>query len=196
MCPPATTQEGDWFHQQTAKLLYLCKCVRPECLTTVAFLATRVTKVDQDDLGKLRRVIRYISHTRTRGIRLRPSLLGTTVRAYIDAAYGVHSDCKSHTGCPITYRLSNSHRGRRTSLRAIRETDNSDQVEHGSRACSNIGLGKSGLPRTQLHRCTRPQRPAGRTPAGQPILHGAPKQREINRDEDATHQEPLLLDNR
>jgi hypothetical protein len=68
-------------------------------LTTVAFLATR--QADQDDLGKLRRVLRYLSNTREGGLCLRPGLLGTTVRAYIDAAYGVHSDCKSHTGSAI-----------------------------------------------------------------------------------------------
>lgn len=101
MCPPATKEEADWFHQNTAKLLYLCKRVRPECLTTVAFLATRVTKTDQEDLGKLRRVLRYISCTRGRGLCLRPGSLGIQVRAYIDAAYGVHQDCKSHTGCAI-----------------------------------------------------------------------------------------------
>ena len=35
-----------WFHKYVAKLLYLCKRVRPECLAAVAFLATRVTKSD------------------------------------------------------------------------------------------------------------------------------------------------------
>ena len=33
-----------WFHCILAKLLYLAKRVRPECLTAVSYLATRVTK--------------------------------------------------------------------------------------------------------------------------------------------------------
>ena len=100
-CPPADKDEAIWFHQNAAKLLYLCKRVRPECLTTVAFLSTRVTKADKDDLGKLKRVLRYLSGTKGRGVCLRPGQLGVRVRAYIDAAYGVHEDGKSHTGCAI-----------------------------------------------------------------------------------------------
>jgi hypothetical protein len=101
-CPETTLQDRDWFHQQTAKMLYVSKRVRPECLTTVAFLATRVTKSDMDDLAKLKRLLKYLRSTAGRGICLRPGVIGTQVRAYIDAAYGVHVDGKSHTGCAIT----------------------------------------------------------------------------------------------
>jgi hypothetical protein len=99
---PATEAEKLDFHRQVAKMLYLAKRVRPECLTTVSFLATRVTKCDSDDLGKLRRLLRYVRATRERGIVLRPGSGGVSVRAYIDAAYGVHVDGKSHTGSAIT----------------------------------------------------------------------------------------------
>ena len=69
----------------------------------MAFLSTRVTKTDKEDLGKLRRVLRYISRGtyKGRGLCLRPGQLGMCVRAFIDAAYGVHEDGKSHTGCAI-----------------------------------------------------------------------------------------------
>jgi Reverse transcriptase (RNA-dependent DNA polymerase) len=99
--PKATESEAKWFHTHVAKILYLAKRVKPECLTAVAFLSTRVTMSDIDDLAKLRRLLGYIRHTRTRGIVLR---VGRTmmVKAYIDAAYGVHQDSgKSHTGCAI-----------------------------------------------------------------------------------------------
>lgn len=84
-----------------AKLLYLAKRVRPECLTAVSFLATRVTSCDIDDMAKLRRVLGYLRGTRERGITLK---IGDhmTPKAYIDAAYGVHAESgKSHTGCSI-----------------------------------------------------------------------------------------------
>ena len=42
--------------------------------------------------------MRYIRETRDRGIVLRPGKLGVQVRVYIDAAYGIHADGKSHTG--------------------------------------------------------------------------------------------------
>ena len=99
--PRATELETKWFHTHVAKILYLAKRVKPECLTAVAFLSTRVTVADIDDLAKLRRLLEYIKHTRTRGIVLRigPTMI---VRAYIDAAYGAHQDSgKSHTGCAI-----------------------------------------------------------------------------------------------
>ena len=97
----ATTEENKWFHSVTAKVLYLAKRVRPECLTAVAFLSTRVNECDQDDLSKLKRLLGYLKGTRERGIVLR---IGEhmRVRAYIDAAYGVHQESgKSHTGCSI-----------------------------------------------------------------------------------------------
>jgi hypothetical protein len=98
----ATKEEAKDFHRQVAKMLYLAKRVRPECLPAVAFLATRVTKCDEDDLGKLRRLVRYVRATRERGLVLRPGARGMQVRAYIDAAYGVHVDGKSHTGSGVT----------------------------------------------------------------------------------------------
>jgi hypothetical protein len=101
----ATPAEAKWFHLHhkfVAKVLYAAKRVLPECLTTVAFLATRVTKCDQDDMKKLVRLLRYIIASAGRGIVLRPGARGLQVRAWIDAAYGVHADGKSHTGSVIT----------------------------------------------------------------------------------------------
>jgi hypothetical protein len=79
-------------------MLYLAKKSRPECLTAVAFLATRITKCTEHDREKLTRLLRYVSDTRERGIVLRPGKRGIAVRVYIDAAYGVHTDGKSRTG--------------------------------------------------------------------------------------------------
>lgn len=97
----ATAEQAKRFHSLVAKLLYLAKRVRADCLTAIAFLTTRVQACDIDDVAKLNRVLAYLRGTRDRGIVLRvgPTLV---VRAYIDAAYGVHqSSGKSHTGCVI-----------------------------------------------------------------------------------------------
>lgn len=98
---PVEEHEQDWFRSNVAKLLYLGKRARPEILTATTFLATRAAKADSDDIGKLRRVIRYLRGSAGRGIRLCPGALGVSVRAYVDAAYGVHMDGKSHTGVSI-----------------------------------------------------------------------------------------------
>ena len=90
--------EKDRFHRLVAKCLYLAKRTRPEILTTVAFLCTRVTKSNLDDVKKLDRLLSYISGTKERGIVLCPGLRGIQVRTFIDAAYGVHADFKSSSG--------------------------------------------------------------------------------------------------
>jgi hypothetical protein len=88
------------FHTRVAKLLYLAKRTRPECLTAAAFLSTRVQVCDIDDCAKLRRVLGYIQGTAERGIKLTMSD-PPVVRAHIDASYRVHTDSgRSHTGCP------------------------------------------------------------------------------------------------
>ena len=84
-----------------AKLSYLAKRAKPECLTAVAYLATRVTRCTTDDVDKLKRLLKYVAATRERGVVFRPGSLGICVRVFIDAAYGVHADGKSHTGSCI-----------------------------------------------------------------------------------------------
>ena len=86
------------FHNMVAKLLYLAKRTKPECLTAVSFLAMRVTRCTADDIGKLARLVRYIRRTKDRGVVLRPGQLGIRVRVFVDAAFGVHTDFRSHTG--------------------------------------------------------------------------------------------------
>jgi hypothetical protein len=102
-----TEEERARFHSIVAKLLYLAKRTKPECLTAVSFLATRVTRCTADDIGKLTRLLRYIRRTKDRGVVLRPGHLGISVRVFVDAAFGVHADLRSHTGsCIVTSFLS------------------------------------------------------------------------------------------
>ena len=94
----ATDDESKWLHTNVAKMLYLSKRVRPECLTAVSFLTTRVLCCDIDDLAKLRRLLGYLLATRERGIVIKVGEL-IQVKVYIDAAYGVHEDSgRSHGG--------------------------------------------------------------------------------------------------
>ena len=86
------------FHRLVAKMLYLAKRARPDCLTAVAYLATRVTRCSVDDLGKLERLLKYLNDTKDRGIVFEAGAKGIVVSALIDAAYGVHPDGRSYTG--------------------------------------------------------------------------------------------------
>ena len=94
----ATSDEQTEFHRIVAKILYLAKRARPDCLTAVAFLATRVSKCDEDDISKLKRLVKYIRATQDRGLIFRIGAGGISVRLLVDAAYGAHEDGKSHTG--------------------------------------------------------------------------------------------------
>jgi hypothetical protein len=99
--PKATAVESKWFHTYVMKMLYLSKRVKPECLTSVFFLTTRVQCCDIDDIAKLKRLLGYLRGSRERGIVLRVGD-DLQVKTYIDASYGVHQDSgKSHTGCVI-----------------------------------------------------------------------------------------------
>jgi hypothetical protein len=98
---PLDTQSKKQFHSMTAKLLYLSKRIRPDILTAVSFLTTRVQNPTEEDQSKLERVLKYIKATKTLGIVLEADKF-ITVIAYVDAAYGVHDDYKSHTGATIT----------------------------------------------------------------------------------------------
>jgi Reverse transcriptase (RNA-dependent DNA polymerase) len=61
--PLCSEERRKEFHSIVAKLLYLTKKSRPECLTAVAFLATRVSKCTEHDWEKLVRLLRYVNET-------------------------------------------------------------------------------------------------------------------------------------
>ena len=53
-------------------------------------------------MGKLKRVLRYLLGTKHMGITLEADSQIIRLRCFVDASYGVHRDCKSHTGTVIS----------------------------------------------------------------------------------------------
>jgi hypothetical protein len=98
-------KDQDCFHSTVAKLLYLAKRVKPGLLTGISYLTTRVKKANIDDVKKLFRIIDFLRGNKDCGIKLpirenyRENILA--IRAFIDAAFGLHFDFKSHTGIVI-----------------------------------------------------------------------------------------------
>ena len=86
--------------QTAAKVMYLAKRVRPECLVACSFLASRVNVATEEDMSKLMRLLKYLNGTKDIGLRLMGDTY-LTVIAFIDASFGVHMDFKSHTGIAI-----------------------------------------------------------------------------------------------
>jgi len=89
------------FHSRVATLLYLGLRARPDILTAVSFLSSRVSKCTEEDWGKLERVLMYLNGCPEMGIVLKGSE-GFRVMAYVDASFAVHGDMKSHTGGILT----------------------------------------------------------------------------------------------
>ena len=89
------------FHRSTAQLLFLSQRARPDMQTLASFLTKRVRSPDEDYWGKLRRGLMYLKGTLHMKLNITVDSL-TTIKWYVDALYGVHSDCKGHTGMMMT----------------------------------------------------------------------------------------------
>ena len=98
----------DAFHSIVQKLLWIMKRARPDLETAVSFLCTRVTKSDEDDWLKLRRVIAFIQCTLNDTRIIGASDL-TKIFTWIDAAYAVNPDMRSQTGGAMSMGLGVLH---------------------------------------------------------------------------------------
>ena len=88
------------YHHTTAQLLFLSR-VRRDIQTAIAFLTTRVKAPDEDDWGKLKRVLKYLNGTRSLSLTLSADSL-SILKWYIDASHQIHADCRGHTGALFT----------------------------------------------------------------------------------------------
>ena len=99
--PRLDKAKSDRFHSVVAKLLYISKRGRLDIQLAIAFLCTRVSCCTDEDWTKLKRVLRYLHGTLHEFLVLGADCL-TRLRTWVDAAYGVHHDMKSHTGGAIS----------------------------------------------------------------------------------------------
>ena len=90
------------FHHTTAQLLFMAPRARRDIQMAVAFLTTRVkSPADEDNWGKLKRVLRYLNGTKYLKLSISVNDLGI-LKWYIDGAHNVHWDCKGHAGAMFT----------------------------------------------------------------------------------------------
>ena len=99
--PKLGSKKADLFHHIVAKLLYVTKRCRLDIQLAIAFLTTRVQSPSQQDWVKLKRVLQYLHGTIDEYLTLGANSI-SVMDTYVDAAYAVHDDMKSHTGGVIT----------------------------------------------------------------------------------------------
>ncbi len=85
------------FHHTVAQLLLMAMRARRDIQTDVVFLTTRVKAPDEDDWGKLKRVLKYLNGTKFLKLTLSVENLGM-LKWYVDGSHNVHWDCKGHRG--------------------------------------------------------------------------------------------------
>ena len=84
------------FHHNVTKLLFICNRTRHEIQTPIMFLTTREQEPEEDDWGKLKRVVKYLNVTQKLGLILKADEIGI-IKWYLDVSNAIHNDCCSHT---------------------------------------------------------------------------------------------------
>ena len=90
-------KKAENFHSVVASLLFISRRCRLDIQIAVAFLCTRVSEPDLDDWNKLRRVLQYLRGTIDLTLTIGADDIAE-MKSWVDVSYGIHDDCKSHTG--------------------------------------------------------------------------------------------------
>ena len=85
------------FHSFVMKAMFLCKRGRSDVQPAISFLASRVTEPNEGDWKKLLRVLLFLKTTKDDLLSLEADDT-QTLKWYVDAAFAVHGDMRSHTG--------------------------------------------------------------------------------------------------
>jgi hypothetical protein len=93
--------KAELFHTFVAKGLFLCKRARPDIQPAISFLSTRVKGANQGDWFKLQNMMGFLKKTQDDVLALEADDLGI-ITWFVDAAFAVHQDFKSHTGATMT----------------------------------------------------------------------------------------------
>jgi len=95
--PVLDEKRADNFHSVVALLLFISRRCRLDIQTAIGFLTTRVSCPNEDDWLKLARVLGYLEATKNLKLVLGADDI-KKMKSWVDVSYGVHTDCRSHTG--------------------------------------------------------------------------------------------------
>jgi hypothetical protein len=85
---PLKEEQALAFHHTVAQLLFMATRARQDIQTAVAFLTTMVKNPDEDDWGKLKRVLKYLNGMRYLKLKLSVDNLGI-LKWYVDGSHNV-----------------------------------------------------------------------------------------------------------
>lgn len=96
-------KEPRWlqFHTFVMKCMFLCKRARQDIQPAITFLFSRTSKSTENDWRKLVRVMSFLKWTKDDVAHLEAGD-HQVITWYMDAAFAVHPDYKSHTGAVMT----------------------------------------------------------------------------------------------
>jgi hypothetical protein len=89
------------FHTFVMKGMFLCKRARQDIQPAIVFLSGRTSKPNDGDWKKLIRLLNFLNRTQDDVATLEADN-SQTINWYVDAAFAVHGDFKSHTGAIMT----------------------------------------------------------------------------------------------
>ena len=95
-------EQREEFHTFVAKGLFVSKRARPDIHPTISVLCTRVKSPNKSDWDKLVHLLMYCNGTRSDKLILSADNLHV-IKWYVDTAFAVHPDFRSHTGGGMTY---------------------------------------------------------------------------------------------
>ena len=89
------------FHTFVMKAMFLCKRARPDIEPGICFLSSRTSKPDESDWQKLIKILEFLKGTKNDVLTLEANEMNI-LYWFIDAAFAVHGDMKSHSGLMFT----------------------------------------------------------------------------------------------
>jgi hypothetical protein len=89
------------FHIFVMKGMFLCKRGRQDIQPGIAFLATRTIEPNEGDWAKLVKIMNFLKATQNEVASMSADDT-QSIKWYVDAAFAVHKDFKSHTGATMS----------------------------------------------------------------------------------------------
>jgi hypothetical protein len=96
-------EQADAFHHTVYQLLFATNQACQDIQTAVSFLTTRVKDPDEDNWGKLKRVLKYLNSLKHLKLTLEADQLKFAVHWYVDGSHQIHKGFRGQTGCLVTF---------------------------------------------------------------------------------------------